>query len=101
MNALGPSQKEVQDGLDVMMLFLEYTIPFCSNIRRIRERKGKRVTCDIAFDQKHETIILKGRGKGVRVNIGSCATEDVIHFAGTLAKHALGTERPGPTVVSY
>jgi hypothetical protein len=96
-----PSQKDLRDGVDVMMLFLEYTVPFCSNIKRIRVLKGKRVACDIVFDQKHETITVRGRGKDVRVNISSCSTEDVVHFAKTLANFALGTQRLGPTLTSY
>jgi len=96
-----PSQKDLRDGMDVMMLFLEYTLPFCSNIKRIRVRKGRRADYDIVFDQKHETITLRGHGKSARVNISSCSPEDAIRFAKTLADFALGTERLPPLTRSY
>ena len=92
-----PSQKDVQDGLDVMLLFLEYTSPFCSNLRRIRVVKDERRECDILFDEQHETITLRPRGKRVRVNISSCDSEDVVQFAKTLVDFVLGTPRVGST----
>lgn len=97
---LRPSQKDVQDGLDVMMLFLEYTLPFCSNIKKIAVQKGRRAECDIIFDEKHETITLRRSGKEAKVTIRSCATEDVLQFAGTLVVSALGASRSGPTLCS-